>query len=72
MTVGVADGSQASVWQATKPATAFVIGLPQPVFEITPTFVPGNNVMTLWGRADFFRAFVVGFNEIAQQITLTA
>lgn len=70
-TVGVADGSTTSVWNATKPSRAFIVGLPQPVFDLFPTFVPGNAVTPLWGRADFFQVFGIGFEEALQRFTLT-
>lgn len=69
--VTVADGSSVSVLVANVPVTAHVAGLPAPVFEVCPSFVPGNN-LPLWGRHDFFRAFkAVGFNEARQQLLLT-
>jgi hypothetical protein len=70
-TMGVADGTTTPVWNAKKPASAYVVGLPDPVFELYPTFVQGNNVTPLWGRADFFQIFTVGFDEPNQRLTLS-
>lgn len=66
----VADGSSVSVLVANVPVRAYVAGLPAPVFDLYPTFVPGNNT-PLWGRSDFFRAFqAVGFDEVGQDLML--
>jgi len=68
--VGVADGSTVSVWHASAPSQAFISGLPDPVFDLLPTFVPGIPPV-LFGREDFFQTFGVAFNEVRRQFTLT-
>lgn len=69
--VTVADGSSVAVLVANVPVRAYVAGLPDPVFDVCPMFVPGNN-MPLWGRSDFFNAFeTVGFEEATKHLTLT-
>lgn len=70
-TMGVADGTTTPVLNAKKPAPAYGVGLPEPRFELYPTFIQGNNVTPLWGRADFFRVFTVGFDEPNQRLTLS-
>ena len=66
--VGVADGSVVSCWAAKTPAIAYLPGLATYKFEIYPTFMRGDAV--LWGRLDFFRAFVVTLDENAQAFAL--
>lgn len=57
------------MWNARMPSPAYVVGLAEITFELWPSFVLGDTV--LWGRSDFFRAFVVGFDEPEQHFTLT-
>ncbi len=68
----VADGSDVAVWTAKVPVEAYVAGRPDLRLELRPMFVPGRNVQALWGRADFFKPFRVGFEEAAQRFSLTA
>lgn len=68
----IADGSTIPTWTAKIPSEAFAVGLPQPTFDLWPTFVPGNATRPLWGRADVFQAFPLLFNEAQQSFTLSA
>jgi hypothetical protein len=70
-----AEGHQASgmmpMWTLQERACeAHVVGLPEPVFPLRPSFVEGN-VIPLWGRGDFFRVFAIAFDEAAQEFSLT-
>lgn len=69
--IGIADGSEVAVLVAKVPVQANVVGLPDPTFELCPTFVGGNNVHALWGRADVFMNFGIGFDETNQSFSLT-
>lgn len=51
-----------------RPSRAYVVGLAEITLELWPSFVVGDTV--LWGRSDFFRAFVVAFDERGQHFTL--
>ena len=67
---GVQAGGTMQLWKAKQPSRAIIVGLPQPVFDLWPTFVQGNQT-PLWGRADFFRAFGIGFDESNQRFSLS-
>lgn len=71
MDVGCANGSTTTAYRALKPVNATVPGIPDVAFPITPTFVPGTDVPTLWGRDDFFLTFSVLFDEANQQFSLS-
>lgn len=69
--VNVADGSVVQVWHALTPSQAYVVGLEQTVFDLLPTFVPGSASAPLWGRADFFNAYRIAFDEPNARFTLS-
>lgn len=58
------------VWVPREPCRAELVGLPDYSFDLTPTFVDGST-HALWGRADFFSAFGVEFDETARCFILT-
>lgn len=69
-----ADGHQASgtmpIWTLRdRRCDARVVGLAGVDFALTPLFVEGN-VTPLWGRGDFFNAFLISFNEPALEFEL--
>jgi hypothetical protein len=61
----------ASGYRATLPCTAVVPEVPGTVVSMTPSFVPGAQ-MVLWGRTDFMRVFDVHISESNQHFTITA
>lgn len=65
--VGQVEGS-ASAWIAQKPCGAFVDGIPEIEFEITPLFVASLNA--LWGRADLMTIYTISVSEKNQELTL--
>jgi hypothetical protein len=67
---GQAAGTM-DIWVARVPCEAFVIGLPDVVFDLWPCFVDGGRSV-LWGRRDFFRTFGVVFEESARTFALRA
>jgi hypothetical protein len=66
--VGVAGATNS--YLATVPCSMFVVGLPAVVIPITPTFVPGSQLV-LWGRQDFMARFDVTVMEKQQQFSIT-
>jgi hypothetical protein len=62
-------GGATSAFHATKPVLASVAGLDDSPFDLNPCFVDGND-MVLWGRSDFFKQFIVAFNENEQNFTI--
>jgi hypothetical protein len=67
---GMSASGAMDTWRAKKPASAVVVGMSAPTFEINPLFLP-NSPNALWGRADLFRVFVVAFDEPNQTFTIT-
>jgi hypothetical protein len=47
--VTVADGSSTAVWNATRPAHGYVIGIEDITFELWPSFMPGGSSATAFG-----------------------
>jgi hypothetical protein len=65
--VGQVEDS-ASAWDAQKPCAAFVNGIEDIKFEVTPLFVA--TLDALWGRADLMMTYVVSVSEKDQELTL--
>ncbi len=68
-TFGQAGGT-GTAFRAQQPCTAYVPEIPQVVVSMTPSFIPGAQ-MVLWGRKDFMTYFDVAFQETQQRFTIT-
>jgi hypothetical protein len=62
-------GGETPVFVAQAAVAAYVVGLPDPRFQLWPMF-SRDSEMVLWGRADFFMQFGVLFDEAAQRFSL--
>ena len=62
-------GGGGTAYQARRPSTATVVGLPEVTYEFEPLFIDGA-AMILWGRADLFAQVGVGFDQASETFTL--
>lgn|ERR1700684_1030403 len=67
---GTQVGGSVTMWQATKPAHAFVPEVAEVVFDLHPCFVHGCQTAR-WGRRDLMNHFDVAIMERRKQFSLT-